>query len=154
MLGTQRSSSYMLLRTYCVERIDDIIFGDGDLLEHAPLIWTKCCKKIGTSRCYNPQVVKSFNTITSSGLPHLCLMYKKDKKNKKAKQVDMRQKDDQVESGIEIEHSYTLDHLRNKDKLVFMKLVVRSRMIYSNRMRSKGNYLKNKNCFTSLNWKN
>lgn len=81
-------------------------------------------------------------------------MYKKDKKNKKAKQVDVRQKDDQVESGIEIEHSYTLDHLRNKDKLVFMKLVVRSRMIYSNRMRSKGNYLKNKNGFTSLNWKN
>jgi hypothetical protein len=76
----------------------------------------------------------------------------------KAKQVEVRQKevtqkDDQVERGIEIEHSYTLGHLRNKYKLVFMKLVVRSRIIYRNRMRSKGNYLKNKNCFSSLNLK-
>jgi hypothetical protein len=33
------------------------------------------------------------------------------------------QEDDQIESDVEIEDSYTLDHLSNKDKLILMKLV-------------------------------
>jgi hypothetical protein len=56
---------------------------------------------------------------------HLCLMDKKSKKkaNKKEQAKEIAQVDGQKESDIEIEDSYTLDHLSNKDKLIFMKIV-------------------------------
>jgi fructose-1,6-bisphosphatase/sedoheptulose 1,7-bisphosphatase-like protein len=56
---------------------------------------------------------------------HLCLMAKKSKKKaiKKEQVKEKAQVDDQGESDVEIEDSYTLDHLSSKDKLIFMKLV-------------------------------
>jgi hypothetical protein len=118
----------VLLRRMCAELVDDIIFGDEEPIEDAHLIWTKLCKKFGTPKYDDPQVNKDI-TNTSSDLPHLCLMSKKEKKKKKkARQDEVKQKvviqeDDQIESDIEIEDSYTLDHLSDKDKLILMKLV-------------------------------
>jgi hypothetical protein len=52
-------------------------------------------------------------------------MAKKSKKKaiKKEQVKEKAQVDDQGESDVEIEDSYTLDHLSSKDKLIFMKLV-------------------------------
>jgi hypothetical protein len=52
-------------------------------------------------------------------------MAKKSKKkaNKKEQVKEIAQMDDQEESDVEIEDSYTLDLLSNKDKLIFMKIV-------------------------------
>jgi hypothetical protein len=36
----------VLLRTMCAKLIDHIIFGDGEPLEDAHLIWTKLCQKV------------------------------------------------------------------------------------------------------------
>ena len=65
------------------------------------------------------------STSVSHDSHHLCLMAKKSKKktNKKEQAKEIAQIDDQVESDIEIEDSYTLDHLSSKDKLILMKLV-------------------------------
>ena len=51
-------------------------------------------------------------------------MAKKSKKANKKEQVkEIAQVDGQEESDIEIEDSYTLDHLSSKDKLILTKLV-------------------------------
>ena len=47
----------------------------------------------------------------------------KKKANKKDQVKEITQIDDQEGSDVEIEDSYTLDHLSNKDKLIFMKIV-------------------------------
>ena len=65
------------------------------------------------------------STSVSHDTHHLCLMAKKSKKkaSKKDQAKEIARVDDQEESDIEIEDSYTLDHLSNKDKLILMKLV-------------------------------
>ncbi|XP_066374011.1 uncharacterized protein [Miscanthus floridulus] len=65
------------------------------------------------------------STSVSHDSHHLCLMAKKSKKktNKKEQAKEIAQIDDQLESDIEIENSYTLDHVSSKDKLILMKLV-------------------------------
>jgi hypothetical protein len=65
------------------------------------------------------------STLVSHDSHNLCLMAKKSKKkaNKKEQVKEIAQMDDQEESDVEIEDSYTLDLLSNKDKLIFMKIV-------------------------------
>jgi hypothetical protein len=64
----------------------------------------------------------------STDSPHLCLMSKKEEEEeeeekKKKKKKKKKEEEEEEEEDIEIKVSYPLDHLSDKDKLIFMKLV-------------------------------
>ena len=64
------------------------------------------------------------STSVSHDIHHLCLMAKKSKKSSKRDQAkEIARVDDQVESDVEVEDNYNLDHLNHKDKFIIMRIV-------------------------------
>ena len=65
------------------------------------------------------------STLVSHDTHHLCLMAKKSKKkaSKRDQAKEIARVDDQVESDVEVEDNYNLDHLNHKDKFIIMKIV-------------------------------
>ena len=95
------------------------------------------------------------STSVSHDTHHLCLMTKKSKKkaSKRDQGKEIARVDDQVESDVEVEDNYNLDHLNCKDKFIIMKIVEKNDEL-EEEIEKQEQSLQKQELFSSPRWKN